>query len=133
MASKSDDILEVMRGLKSRHGEISACMVAKRGLEGVIMFPESFKAEMLELWEPVESTVDQVLNIISDKSSYKLDKAYVELLGYGVLFYVMPGSDTALVIFIRLEGRFDVFDFMSKNSPEVISARDDVIRVIERG
>lgn len=131
MACKSDEILAVLQGLKSRHGEINACMVAKKGLEGVIMFPESFKREILELWEPVESAVDQILNVISEKSSYNLERAYIEMLGHGISFYVMPNSDTALVLFIRLGGSIDVFDFMSKNNVDIRSARDAIVNVIE--
>lgn len=131
MACKSDRILAVLQKLTSNHAEISACMVAKRGLEGVIMFPESFKQEMLELWEPVESTINQVLDIISEKSSYNFEKAYIEILGHGVAFYVMPNSDTALILFIRLAGNLDALDFLSKNGACMCSARDEIIGLIE--
>jgi hypothetical protein len=131
MASKYDEITSVLKDLKMLHPEIGACMVAKKGLEGVVMFPESFKVEMVESWEPVERAVDQVLHIISDSSVYRPECAYVEMLGYGIYFEILPNSDSALIIFLKA-GSFDVFKFLSQNSRSITTSRGEIVKIIEK-
>lgn len=132
MAYKSDEILVVLKDLKSRHGEISASMVAKKGLEGVIMFPESFKQEVMDVWEPLGKAIDGVLGVISRNSSYNMEKAYFEMLDYGVSFYILSNSDTALVLFLQCNEKLDIFDFMSKNHRDICSAIDKIVQIIEK-
>jgi len=131
MASKSDEITSVLKELKSAHNEINACMVAKRGLEGVIMFPESFKQEVVGLWEPLGKTIDDVLAIVSEKGSYQLDRAYFDMLGYGVSFHVLADSDTALIVIMQHAGKNDPMAFVVDKLKEICSVRDKIVKIIE--
>ncbi|MFH1125487.1 MAG: hypothetical protein V1703_00025 [Candidatus Altiarchaeota archaeon] len=132
MTYKSDEILSVLKDFKSEYAEISASMVAKKGLEGVIMFPDSFKNDVGEIWEPLGKTIDEVLCIISENGVFNLNRLYFEMLGFGVLFYVLSNSDTALVVFIKCRDKLDIFDFISKNHRSICSARDRIIKIIDR-
>jgi hypothetical protein len=130
MVSKSDEIMLVLKDLKAKYGEITACMVAKRGLEGVVMFPESFKESVSEIWEPLGGALDDILNMISEKSSYNLDRVYLEMLGYGVLFCVLTDSDTALIIFSECNQKRDVMGFLSKHYDDFCLVRDKILQII---
>jgi len=128
----SDEILDVLKDLKSKYGEISACIVAKRGLEGVVMFPESFKQDVAGLWEPLEGAIDEILILISEKSMYNLDRVYLEMLGYGIFFVVLASSDTALIIFVECRGERDVMGFLAKHYDDFCSVRDNILKIIEK-
>ncbi|MDD5111643.1 MAG: hypothetical protein PHG85_03795 [Candidatus Altiarchaeota archaeon] len=130
MASKYDEITAVLKDLKERHPEICACMVAKKGLEGVVMFPESFKVDMMASWEPVERAVDGLLNIISGSSVFHPERAYLEMLGYGISFHILSNSDTALILFFK-SSNMDVYNFLSQNNASLSSSRGLIVKIIE--
>ena len=98
---EAEGIMRLLEGLKKNHGSIRACMVAKRGLEGLIMFPQSFKEEVAGVWEPLSKNVDDMLLLVSRYSQVGLNRSYTEILGYGVFFLALPGSDTALIAFVK--------------------------------
>ena len=98
---KAEDVMGLLKSLKEAHPEIKACMVAKKGLEGLILFPETFKNEASQVWEPLSKNVDDMLSIV-DKYSYLGQKRlYSELLGFGAFFLPFPMTDTALIVFVK--------------------------------
>jgi hypothetical protein len=99
--SKVDDMMGLLKSLKERHGQIKACMVAKKGLEGLIMFPESFKEEVSSIWNPLSKNVNDNLLMVAKYSNVGLQRTYTELLGYGVVLVVLSMSDTALIVFMK--------------------------------
>jgi len=78
MASKEDKILEILDDLLGLE-DIHACVVAKRDMMGVIPDTKRFNPDVI------------------DYSVAGLDKVYFELRDHDVLFFILPGTDTALV------------------------------------
>jgi len=98
--SQSEKLMELLKELKERHPEAKACMMARRGLEGLIMFPESFKEEVSTLWDPISKNLDDMLTVVAEYSGIGLNRLYSEILGFGVFFLPLTGSDTALIVFV---------------------------------
>ena len=98
-----DNIMSLLKDLKERHASVEACMVARRGLEGLIMFPESFKQDVGVFWEPLSRNLNDVLIMVGKYGSLGQKRLYSEIFGYGMLFLVVEMSDTALVVFIKGE------------------------------
>jgi len=99
--SKSEDLLKLLEELKRSDRRIKACMIAKKGLEGLIMFPPEFKDEVSVIWEPLSRDVDDMLALVAKYNGVGLTRGYTEILGYGVLLSAITGSDTSVVLFIK--------------------------------
>lgn len=97
----SDDIMAVLEELKKKDASIQAVMVAKAGLEGIIMFPEDFKEDAAPVWDPLSKNLDDMLMLVKKYGEIGLEKSYSELLGYGICLNVLTGSDTALVVIVK--------------------------------
>ena len=100
MSSKEEEILKVLSEDLLRLDDIHACMVARKNLEGIVPITEEFKQEITGIWDMLKDTMNEFFDIISHYSKYGLDKIYFELGKYDVIFYILPGSDTALVAII---------------------------------
>jgi hypothetical protein len=119
----SEEIMDVLKEMKSKNEVIQATMVAKAGLEGIIMFPESFKEDAAPIWDPLSKNLDDMLLLVKKYGEIGLEKSYSEILGYGMLFKVLKNSDTALVAIIKkrdsLEGVCDIMDEMEKSCESI--------------
>jgi hypothetical protein len=91
----------LLEKLKSKNDKIRACMLGKRGLEGLITFPPTFMEDVAPIWEPLSRNIDDMLLLVSKYSQTGLRRSYTELLGYGVIFVVLANTDTALIAFIK--------------------------------
>jgi hypothetical protein len=99
----AEAIMGFLKELKDKDSSIGACMVAKKGLEGLIMFPEDFKDEVSTVWEPLSNNLDDMLDIVGRYSMLGLGRLYSEVLGFGIFFLPLPMSDTALIVFVKGE------------------------------
>jgi len=124
---KAEDILERLRSLKESHPSIKAAMVARKGLDGLVMFPPDFKAEVSELWGPLSDSLDNILGFVGRYSDVGISRAYVELLGYGVALLPLPGSDTAVIVFI---GGEDPMKAALDVMPNMEAAREWILRTL---
>lgn len=95
--SKEEEILKVLSEDLLRLEDIHACMVARRNLEGIVPISEEFRQEITGIWDMLKDTMNEFFDIISRYSKYGLDKVFFEMGRYDVIFYILPGSDTALV------------------------------------
>ncbi len=100
MSSKEEEILKVLSEDLLQLEDIHACMVVRKNLEGIFPMTEEFKQEIIEIWDVLKNTMDEFFEIISHYSKYGLDKIYFELGKYDVIFFILPGSDTALVAIV---------------------------------
>jgi len=80
--------------------DIHACMVARKNLEGIVPLTEEFKREILPIWDTLKGTMDELFDVIKHYSEYGLDKIYFELGDHDVMFFILPGLDTALVAIV---------------------------------
>jgi len=120
-----EDIRSVLEDLAMSHSSIKATMVAKRGMEGVMTFPDTFKDDVCGIWEPLSKSVNDMLIMVEKHGSSGLRMAYLELFGYGILFDVFEGSDTALLAFMKDDkpvlNACDVLSKMEKATERIIS------------
>ena len=100
MDTTEDRILKVLEEDLMPLEDIRACMVARKGLEGITPFTESFKREVMTIWETLKNTMDELFDVIGHYSESGLDKVYFELGEFDVMFFILPGSDTALVAIV---------------------------------
>ncbi len=105
--STQDEIMRLLKELKEKNPEISACMVAKKGLEGLMMFPKSFKEDVADVWEPLSKNINDMLVLVEKYGNMGLKKSYTEILGYGCLFYILENSDTALIAVMKGENTLE--------------------------
>jgi hypothetical protein len=96
-----DEILDVLQQDLLPLDDILACMVAQKGLQGIIPpLSDRFKSEIMPIWELLQKTMDEFFTIIKHYGEFGLDKVYFELGNYDVMFFILPGSDNALVAII---------------------------------
>jgi hypothetical protein len=124
--SHADEIMALLKDLKSRSPPIKACMIARKGLEGLIIFPSTFKDEVAYVWEPLSRSMDDMLGMVGRYSYTGLTRGYLELLGFGVLFMAFPMSDTALIVFVKSEKPLEEAVEVLK---EAEATRDKILKV----
>lgn len=100
MASKEDQILRVLDEDLQPLEDIRACMVVRKNLEGIAPITEDFKSEIMEIWEILKKTMDDLFDVVAHYSKFGLDKIYFELGKHDVMFFILPGTDTALVAIV---------------------------------
>lgn len=126
--SFEDEVFNLLRDLTVESPEIDASMVAKKGLDGIIVFPEDFKREVIDVWEPLSANINDQLTLVQKYCYYGLSMAVSQMVGYVVLFMVLGESDTALVVFFKepvgLKGIEDKMD-------RVRETRDRILRMVE--
>ena len=119
--SREEKVLEVLDDLL-REEDILACMVAMKGLEGIVPDMEKFKIKDIGIWEMLQKTMDEFFEIIESYQEYGLDKVYFELGDYEVIFFIMHNvSLVAIVPALANRGLLEV---------EMENARRDVIGLI---
>ena len=119
--SPEEKVLEVLDDLL-REEDILACMVAMKGLEGIVPDMEKFKIRDTGIWEMLQKTMDEFFDIIEAYQEYGLDKVYFELGDYEVIFFIMQDvSLVAIVPALANRGLLEV---------EIENARRDIIKLI---
>ena len=89
-----EKVLEVLDDLL-REEDILACMVAMKGMEGIVPDMDNFKIKDITIWEILQKTMDEFFDIIGAYQEYGLDKVYSELGDYEVIFFII--QDVSLV------------------------------------
>ena len=125
MPSKEDQILKVLTEDLQRLEDIHACMVARKNLEGIAPITEEFKKEVMEIWEILKKTMDDFFDVIAHYSEFGLDKVYFELGKFDVMFFILPGTDTALVAIVPALANRGLLEVEMEN------ARRKIISIIE--
>lgn len=125
MTSQEDQILKVLNEDLLRLEDILACMVARKNLEGISAIPEGFEQEVVDIWEILKMTMNEVFDIIKKYSKYGLDKLYFELGDYDVIFFILHGSDTALVAIVPALANRGLLEV------ELENARRRIVEIIE--
>lgn len=99
--SAQDEILKVLQEDLLQLEDIHACMVAQKGLQGIMPpMTDNFKSEITPIWEILQRTMDDFFGIIKIYGEFGLDKVYFELGDYEVIFFILPSSDNALVAIV---------------------------------
>lgn len=125
MESRQDRILGVLVEDLLPLEDILACMVAKKGLEGIAPISDEFKQEVVGIWEILKKTMDEFFDVIAQYSEYGLDKVYFELGEHDAMFFILPGSDTALVAIVPALANRGLLEV------ELENARRRIIQILE--
>ena len=126
MEERRDKFLKVLEEDLMPLEDVRACMVARRGLEGIVPITEDFKKEVSGIWEALNGTMNELFDVISHYTDYGLDKVYFELGKFDVLFFILPGSDTALVAVVPALANRGLLEV------ELENARREIIKIVER-
>jgi hypothetical protein len=99
MTLNQDKILAVCeRMLKLK--DIHACMVARKRMEGIIPDNSLFNPDVMDVWETLQKAMDTEFDLISSFSDFGLGEITFRLQDFEVFFYILPGSDTALIAIV---------------------------------
>ena len=120
------EIEEVLRNNLLKLEDVYGCMVAREGLEGIVLIEDTKDQELKKVWTSLEKTMDQFFSIIKEYSLYGLDKIYFELGKYDVIFFILPETDTALVALVPALSNRGLLEVELENT------REKIIEILKR-
>jgi septum formation topological specificity factor MinE len=124
--SSHEAILNVLEEDLKPLEDILACMVAQKGFEGIMPpMTDKFKNEIMPIWEIMQKSMDDFFEIIKRYGQFGLDKVYFELGEYDAMFFILPGSDTALVAIVPALANRGLLEV------ELENARRRILKIIE--
>lgn len=120
---KREEILKNLDDLL-RLEDVLACMVARKGLEGII--PAGTKLRNVDFWVLLRKTTDPVFDLI-DKfyESYKLERLYLEMNQYTVIVATISQNISLIVVIPSLAnmGLLDV---------EIENTKRKIVEILKR-
>ncbi|VVB53676.1 Uncharacterised protein [uncultured archaeon] len=124
--NRKDQITKVLIEDLQPLEDIYFCFVASKNLEGILApIKEEHKNEILPIWEDLKNTMNELFDVITHYSEHGLDKIYFELGNYDVLFFILPGSNTALGAVIPALANRGLLEV------ELENARRAIIKILE--
>jgi len=123
--SVNTEIEEILRNNLLKLEDVYACMVARRGLEGIVLIEEK-DPELKGVWSSLEKTMEEFFSIIKEYSAYGLNKVYFELGKYDVIFFILSETDTALVALTPALANRGLLEVELENT------REKIIEILER-
>ena len=114
-------VLEILDDLL-RLDDILACMVAMKGMEGIVPPIEKFKIKNIGVWEMLQKTMVEFFDVIAAYKEYGLDKVYFEFGEYDVIFFVM--HNVSLVVITPALANRGLLEVEMEN------ARRDIIKLV---
>ncbi|MFH1836467.1 MAG: hypothetical protein ABH851_09790 [Methanobacteriota archaeon] len=124
MESKQEAILHVLRTDLMQLEDVHQCGVVRKNLEGIFPLSDEFREEVINIWGTLKGTIDALFDVISHYTDYGLDKIYFELGEWDVLFFILPGMDTALVAIVPALANRGLLEV------ELENARREIIRIL---
>jgi len=114
-----ESIMEELQSLL-RLDDVLACMLAKKGLEGLLP-QQGIKIKNVELWQLLKETTDKTFDIIERFFSYGLDRMVFELGDYTVI--IAPLSpDFSLLVVIPSLANMGLLDVEIENTKRKIKS-----------
>lgn len=123
--SVNTEIEEILRNNLLKLEDVYACMVARKGMEGIVLIEEKGQ-ELRDVWVSLEKTMNQFFSIIKAYSIYGLNKIYFELGKFDVIFFILPETDTALVALIPALANRGLLEVELENT------REKIIEILKR-
>ena len=120
---KREEILKNLDDLL-RLEDVLACMIARKGLEGII--PGGNKLKNIDFWVLLRKTTDPVFDIIGQfYESYKLERLYLEMNQYTVIVATINESISLIVVIPSLAnmGLLDV---------EIENTKRKIVEILKR-
>lgn len=116
-------VLAVLEDLLKEE-DVLACMVARKGLQGIIPNNDKFKIKDVGVWKILQETMDPFFEIIARYYSYDLDKVDFELGENVVIFFTLK-SDVALVCITPALANRGLLEV------EIENARRSILKIVE--
>jgi len=113
---KRDEVNKVLNDLL-RLEDVLACMLSRKGLEGVI--PQGIKLKNADFWILLKKTTDKVFELIGRFYDQKLDRLYFEMGQYTVIVATIS-RDVALIVVIPSLANMGLLDVEIENSKRKI-------------
>ncbi|MBN1941135.1 MAG: hypothetical protein JW772_03055 [Candidatus Diapherotrites archaeon] len=113
---KKEEVLKILEDLL-RLDDVLACMVAKKGLEGIS--PPNMKVKNVELWMLLKQTTDRVFDLIEKFYDHKLDRIYFEMGKYTVIVATISRT-VGLIVVIPSLANMGLLDVEIENSKRKI-------------
>lgn len=117
------EIVKVLNDLLN-YEDIYACMLIRRGMDG-IMPDEKLRNDVVDIWEILQKTIDDIFTIIEQYSEHDLGEINFRMMDYEVMFFILPGSDTALVALVRSLANKGIIEIALE------SARQKIVGLLE--
>ena len=80
--NKTEQIMQELQDLM-RLDDVLACMLAKKGLEGII--PTNMKIKQVELFKLIRDTTNELFDVIDQFYDYGLDRLNMDLTNYTII------------------------------------------------
>ncbi len=105
--TKSEEVLIALNELLQMD-DVLACMLAKRGLEGLI--PQGIKIKNINLWKTINQTTTTLFGLIDRFYDFGMGRLYFELGEYNIIMIPISQQFALLVIIPALanQGLLDV-------------------------
>ncbi len=100
--AKREEVLKILTDLLTLE-DVLACMVAKKGLEGI--YPPNIKVKNVALWELIRKTTDSLFDLIDNFYDYKLSRFYFELGEYTIIIATISRNLSLVVVIPELANR----------------------------
>lgn len=125
MTSKEGQILEILEQDLLRLDDVLACMVARKGMEGIVPSLDKFKIKDVGIWQILQKTMDEFFDVIEAYSEYGLSKVYFELGDYDVMFFILPNTNVALICIVPALANRGLLEV------EIENARRSILKELE--
>jgi hypothetical protein len=122
---QDDPILDVLNDLLN-YEEILACMVARQNMISVMPDQSRFNPKVMEIWDIIKRAMDDVFAVIREYSQAGLGEIEFRLQDYGVLFYVFPDTENALVVIVPALSNKGLIEIEMEN------ARREILKIMEQ-
>lgn len=124
MNTVEEKILEILDYLLGEE-DILACMVSRKGMEGIVPPMEKFKIKDLSVWELLDKIMDPFFDILEQFQDYNIDKVYFELGEYNVIFSTLVSGIALVCITPALSNR-------GLLEVEIKNAKNEIMDIITR-
>ncbi len=114
---KRDEIILILEDLL-RLDDVLACMLSKKGLEGIV--PAKLKIKDADLWQLLRKSTDQLFDIMQQFYDYRLERLYLELNKYTII--IAPVSSTfGLIVIIPSLANMGLLEVEIENAKRKIA------------
>ena len=113
---KREEILQILEDLL-RMEDVLACMLAKKGLEGIV--PSKMKIHDFNLWQLINKATGQIFDLIEKFYVYKLERFYFEL-GDNTIIIAPVSQEFSLIVVIPSLANMGLLDVEIENTKRKI-------------
>ena len=130
--AKDESIPEILQSLHSKHDNVLGCMLTDSSLMGYVAFPEDFKESLVGRWDVIKKTLKEVMGSIPDYYATGMNELNIDLLGLYILLFVLEGSNTALIAFIKHSDKKEYIENLDEIWASMQDARTEITNLIEK-